>query len=168
MSIKVKFMLGFLLCIVISVGAVSGISFWKMSDTNLTLYNQDASNQLRLADIYLRDFFASRMEKLRYLAALPALQESPGQFPSFAATTNATNYDTAALTPKGREIFQLLQELQKTSPDFAEVYIGFPDGSYATSLPGSVPAGFNTSQRPWYKQNLATPEGPASAMPISL
>ena len=47
MSIKVKFMLGFLLCIVISVGAVSGISFWKMSDTNLTLYNQDASNQLR-------------------------------------------------------------------------------------------------------------------------
>lgn len=108
MSIKVKFMLGFLLCIVISVGAVSGISFWKMSDTNLTLYNQDASNQLRLADIYLRDFFASRMEKLRYLATLPALQESPGQFPSFAATTSATNYDISALSPKGREIFQLL------------------------------------------------------------
>ena len=61
-----------------------------MSDTNLTLYNQDASNQLRLADIYLRDFFASRMEKLRYLAALPALQESPGQFPSFAATSTST------------------------------------------------------------------------------
>ena len=159
MSIKVKFMLGFLLCIVISAGAVSGISFWKMSDTNLTLYNQDSSNQLRLADIYLRDFFASRMEKLRYLATLPDLQESPGQFPNFSATTSATNYDAAALNPKGREIFQLLQELQKTSPDFAEVYIGFPDGSYATSLPGSIPAGFNTSQRPWYKQNLATPEG---------
>ena len=102
MSIKVKFMLGFLLCIVISAGAVSGISFWKMRDTDLTLYNQDATNQLRLTDIYLRDFFASRMEKLRYLASLPALQEIPGQFPSFAATTSATPYDVSALSPKGR------------------------------------------------------------------
>ena len=159
MSIKVKFMLGFLLCIVISAGAVSGISFWKMRDTDLTLYNQDATNQLRLTDIYLRDFFASRMEKLRYLASLPALQESPGQFPSFAATTSATPYDVSALSPKGREIFALLQNLQKASPDLAEIYIGFPDGSYATSLPGSIPAGFNTVQRPWYKQNMATPGG---------
>lgn len=162
MSIKVKFMLGFLLCIVISVGAVSGISFWKMNDTNLALYNQNAHNQLRLADIHLRDFFNSRIEKLRYLATLPALQESPGQFPNFSAATSDTNYDASALSPKGREILLLLQDMQKTSSDLAEVYIGFPDGSYATSLTNSrIPAGYNTSQRAWYRQNMASSNGVA-------
>ncbi len=160
MSIKVKFMLGFLLCIVISVGTVSGISFWEMNDTNLALYNQNAHNQLRVADIHLRDFFNSRIEKLRYLATMPAIQESAGQFPDFSSTTSEATYDASTLSPKAREAFLLLQDMQKTSSDLAEIYIGFPDGRYASSLTSNrLPAGFNTSQRAWYRQNMASSNG---------
>ena len=54
----------------------------------------------------------------------------------------------------GREVRAALgplQSINSKNADYLEVYVGYPNGAYATGLAEmKVPAGFDTSKRPWY------------------
>ncbi len=158
MSIRMKFIWGFLLCIVVSAGVVSGISVWKLNELSGTGFQQASGNQLQLTNRFITLFFQANVSKLRFLSELKLVPQTAGHFPNFSRTTQETMYDVASLSPQARELFDLLQSMRKSSAELAEVFIGYADGSIATSNPAVFTPGFDGRQRSWFKDALAARE----------
>ena len=155
MSIKMKFIWGFLLCIVVSAGVVSGISVWKLNELSGTSFQQASGNQLQLTNRFITLFFQANISKLRFLSELKLVPQTAGHFPNFSQTTQETMYDVASLSPQARELFDLLQSMRQSSAELAEIFIGYADGSIATSNPAVFTPGFDGRQRSWFKDALA-------------
>ncbi|WP_299393267.1 methyl-accepting chemotaxis protein [uncultured Desulfovibrio sp.] len=158
MSIRMKFVWGFLLCIVVSAGIVSGISVWKLNELSGADFRQASGHQLQVTNRFISLFFQENISKLRFLSNLPLIPQTAGHFPNFSQTTQDTMYDTASLSPQARELFSLLQDMRKSSSELAEVFIGYADGSIATSNPAVFTPGFDGRQRSWFKDALAARE----------
>ena len=158
MSIRMKFVWGFLLCIVVSAGIVSGISVWKLNELSGADFRQASGHQLQVTNRFISLFFQENISKLRFLSNLPLIPQTAGHFPNFSQTTQDTMYDTASLSPQARELFSLLQDMRKSSSELAEVFIGYADGSIATSNPAVFTPGFDGRQRSWFKDALAALE----------
>lgn len=153
-----KFIWGFLLCIVVSAGVVSGISVWKLNELSGTGFQQASGNQLQLTNRFITLFFQANISKLRFLSELKLVPQTAGHFPNFSQTTQDTMYDTASLSPQARELFELLQSMRQSSAELAEIFIGYADGSIATSNPAVFTPGFDGRQRSWFKDALAARE----------
>ena len=130
-----KFIWGFLLCIVVSAGVVSGISVWKLNELSGASFQQASGNQLQLTNRFITLFFQANISKLRFLSELKLVPQTAGHFPNFSQTTQETMYDVASLSPQARELFDLLQSMRQSSAELAEIFIGYADGSIATSNP---------------------------------
>ena len=155
MSIRMKFIWGFLLCIVVSAGVVSGISVWKLNELSGTSFQQASGNQLQLTNRFITLFFQANISKLRFLSELKLVPQTAGHFPNFSQTTQETMYEVASLSPQARELFELLQSMRQSSAELAEIFIGYADGSIATSNPAVFTPGFDGRQRSWFKDALA-------------
>ena len=57
MSIRMKFVWGFLLCIVVSAGIVSGISVWKLNELSGADFRQASGHQLQVTNRFISLFF---------------------------------------------------------------------------------------------------------------
>ena len=153
-----KFIWGFLLCIVVSAGVVSGISVWKLNELSGAGFQQASGNQLQLTNRFITLFFQANISKLRFLSELKLVPETAGHFPNFSQTTQDTMYDVASLSPQARELFELLRSMRQSSAELAEIFIGYADGSIATSNPAVFTPGFDGRQRSWFKDALAARE----------
>ena len=114
MSIRMKFVWGFLLCIVVSAGIVSGISVWKLNELSGADFRQASGHQLQVTNRFISLFFQENISKLRFLSNLPLIPQTAGHFPNFSQTTQDTMYDTASLSPQARELFSNAEVYLKT------------------------------------------------------
>ena len=92
MSIRMKFVWGFLLCIVVSAGIVSGISVWKLNELSGADFRQASGHQLQVTNRFISLFFQENISKLRFLSNLPLIPQTAGHFPNFSQTTQDTMY----------------------------------------------------------------------------
>ena len=81
-----------------------------------------------------------------------------------------SDYAAAVTSPEVRAALGPLQSMNSKNADYLEVYVGYPSGAYATGLAGmKVPAGFDTSKRPWYTATASSAqEGLLSEAYVSL
>ena len=135
MSIRMKFIWGFLLCIVVSAGVVSGISVWKLNELSGTSFQQASGNQLQLTNRFITLFFQANISKLRFLSELKLVPQTAGHFPNFSQTTQETMYDVASLSPQARELFDLLQSMRQSSAELAEIL----SAMRTAALPPAIP-----------------------------
>ena len=161
MSIRMKFIWGFLLCIVVSAGVVSGISVWKLNELSGTSFQQASGNQLQLTNRFITLFFQANISKLRFLSELKLVPQTAGHFPNFSQTTQETMYDVASLSPQARELFDLLQSMRQSSAELAEIFIGYADGSVQAmrNVSKTVPDPYVT-WHPILPENVENPLAP--------
>ena len=76
MSIRMKFVWGFLLCIVVSAGIVSGISVWKLNELSGADFRQASGHQLQVTNRFISLFFQENISKLRFLSNLPLIPQT--------------------------------------------------------------------------------------------
>lgn len=67
MTMRQKFILGFLTCILLSILSISAISLEKILDVSATSVEEASLKQLSLADKYLRHMFEGNLSRLEYL-----------------------------------------------------------------------------------------------------
>ena len=158
MSIRLRIILGFFLTILLT--ASGGIIFATMQmrdDANLE-FAQTSRRQLALLNDYLENFLKTARTNAAFLAASEGMAHMADIMPNFSATTESSDY-AAALRPEAVRALAPLRNMGGKNLDYLEVYIGYPNGAYATgSQDMKVPAGFNTSKRPWYLSTADSPE----------
>jgi len=157
MTIRLRVILGFLLTIVVMAAGTLPVMVKTMRDNAEESYLANASTQLLLMSNYVETFISGAERDVALLAQEPYIAEAVGLFPNFSNTKEADVFSRADLSVDAFKTVQPLVRLDEGSEDYVEVYAGYTDGSYATSVDNTkVPAGYNTSKRPWYTQRAAS------------
>ena len=155
MTIKVRVILGFLLTIAIMAGGTIPYVTSKMRNTAEESYLTASGEQLHLMGSYVEGFINEAERNLAFLAADELLIDGENTFPNYKNTSTENAYKRSALAPEAARAGQPLFRLAKANPSYVEVYVGYPDGSYGSSMAdGPVPAGFDTSRRAWYVSRM--------------
>ncbi len=127
----------------------------KMRNTAEESYLTASGEQLQLMGSYVEGFINEAERNLAFLAADELLIEGENTFPNYKNTSTENAYKRSALAPEAARAGQPLFRLAKANPSYVEVYVGYPDGSYGSSMAdGPVPAGFDTSRRAWYVSRM--------------
>ena len=157
MTIRLRVILGFLLTIVVMAAGTLPFMLKTMRDNAEASYLANASTQLQLMSNYVETFISGAERDVALLAQEPYIAEAVGLFPNFSQNKEADVYLRADLSVDAFKTVQPLVRLDDGSEDYVEAYAGYTDGSYATSADNAkVPAGYNTSKRPWYTQRAAS------------
>ena len=151
MTIKIRIILGLLLTIVIMAGSTIPYVTSKMRDNAEQAYLEASGEQLQIMGSYIEGFLGEAERNLAVLSANEMLINAEGLFPSYVNKTGETFYKRSELGPEAARAIRPLARLAEVNPAYAEIYVGYPDGSYGTSMKeGPVPGGYNSSKRPWY------------------
>ena len=143
MTIKVRVILGFLLTIAIMAGGTIPYVTSKMRNTAEESYLTASGEQLQLMGSYVEGLINEAERNLAFLAADELLIDGENTFPNYKNTSTENAYKRSALAPEAARAGQPLFRLAKANPSYVEVYVGYPDGSYGSSLADCpVPAGF--------------------------
>ena len=157
MTIRLRVILGFLLTIVVMAAGTLPFMLKTMRDNAEESYLANASTQLQLMSNYVETFISGAERDVALLAQEPYIAEAVGLFPNFSQNKEADVFSRADLSVDAFKTVQPLVRLDNGSEDYVEAYAGYTDGSYATSADNTkVPAGYNTSKRPWYTQRAAS------------
>lgn len=157
MTIRLRVILGFLLTIVVMAAGTLPFMLKTMRDNAEESYLANASTQLQLMSNYVETFISGAERDVALLAQEPYIAEAVGLFPNFSQNKEADVFSRADLSVDAFKTVQPLVRLDEGSDDYVEAYAGYTDGSYATSADNAkVPAGYNTSKRPWYTQRAAS------------
>ena len=155
-SVKIRVLLGIIIPLLIMAGGVTGTAVWKMRATAIEDFTAKSEQELSLFGLYISQMLRTGQDTARALAADVAVRNGLGKFPNFVKSTQETPYRHADLSPEAGAIAARLLNMQQAQKHFAEVFIGYSDGSYATSFPDiAVPAGTDMSTRSWYRECAA-------------
>ena len=155
MSIKLKFFLGFLACILLSILSISGIALQKILSVSESSFEGVAGKQLELADKYVRNMFAGNLSKMRFLAQSPKVLECAASFPTPKETKAAGKYDAASLPQEAQALIAELARMKAASPQISKIFIGYSDGRFASSAPETAVPGYDPTTRGWFADVLS-------------
>jgi len=158
MNIKARILLGLLLSIIITASAITSITAWEMTTAVKERYWETSEVQLRLVDQYLSAFFDETTRTAAFLAKMPDLAKSEDFFPDFSDPNKPVDYDVKNLDQRAQGIIKLWQQVQESSPHIFEIFTGYPNRRYGSSLPSPPGPGFDSSVRPWFLALQASPK----------
>ena len=157
MSIKLRIILGFFLTILLTASGGIFFASMQMRDDADSEFSQSSGRQLSLLDDYLENFLRTAQTNAALVASMTDLVALADSMPNFTTATQERDYTSAVTSPEVRAALVPLQNINSKNADYLEVYVGYPNGAYATGLAEmKVPAGFNTSKRPWYTATAAS------------
>ncbi|WP_300773480.1 methyl-accepting chemotaxis protein [uncultured Desulfovibrio sp.] len=157
MSIKLRIILGFFLTILLTASGGIFLASMQMRDDADSEFSQSSGRQLSLLDDYLENFLRTAQTNAALVASMTDLVALADSMPNFTTATQERDYTSAVTSPEVRAALVPLQNINSKNADYLEVYVGYPNGAYATGLAEmKVPAGFNTSKRPWYTATAAS------------
>ena len=147
-------------------GGVTGIAVWKMRATAIEDFAAKSQQELSLFGLYVSEMISTAQSTARALSHNANVRNSLGKFPTFAKAAQETLYRHEDLSPEARAVVGPLRNMQNAHSHLAEVFIGYRDGGYASSLPEvRVPAGTDMSTRSWYRECAsASGEGTLSSV----
>ena len=159
MSIKARIILGFFLTILLTASGGIFVASMQMRDDADSEFAQSSGRQLTLLNDYLENFLRTAQTNASLVASMEQLTALAGSMPNFTAATQDSDYTSVAISPEVRAALVPLRSMNSKNADYLEVYVGYPNGAYATGLAEMrVPAGFDTSKRPWYTSTAASAE----------
>ncbi|MCR5814302.1 MAG: chemotaxis protein [Desulfovibrio sp.] len=151
MSIRARIILGFLLAILLTAASAAVLTAWQMRGDAANAFNASAQRQLILLDNHLTDFIDGIKDNVGVLIDSAKLAEAGPFFPLFKDKDSPSRFVHAELTGPAQNAIEVMTSMHKRHKEYVEVYAGFPDGRFATSIDGStVPANYDASQRGWY------------------
>jgi len=150
MSIKLRILFGFLFAIIIGAGGMTGLTAYEMSNSAKEQYWKTSLTQLSVADRYLTSFFGEYLRTAAFLAQIPDLANSEEFFLDFSDPNEKVTYDVNNLDLRAQELVMLWRQMHKSNPSIFEIFTGYPNRRYGTSLETWPASGFDSSKRPWY------------------
>ncbi len=157
-SIKTRILLGIIVPILLLSICTASVTIFKMRETAVVDFTIKSAQVLKLVDLYISKLIATTQSNAVVLGGMPEIAGSLGKMPNFKNEPNESAYRHADLSPEARAVIDLLVHMDKAHEDYSQVFIGYEDGSYATSMDGfKVPPFRDISRRPWYLEARKNP-----------
>ncbi|MGP1593992.1 MAG: methyl-accepting chemotaxis protein [Treponema sp.] len=164
LSIRIKFILTIttiVLILGISVGTVIGLQLYKR---NKTQFDQFLEQQFFTINETIAMFAANKENTLQMIAQHPLLKQTDSTLHNYINESHEVIVKNTEKSPTEQQFVQFFQHIQKSYPDFSEVFVGSKWGGVATSWEGVIPGGVDPRNRPWY-QNASAAHGETIVTP---
>lgn len=159
MTIKMRIFVGFLLSTLILASSIMIEVSRSMRNSATHAYETASSQQLRLVNEYVSFILRTAVSDVQALAEDADIVNGSGAFPVFSRVKVQSVMKHEDLSFQGQKIGQRLALLEQTKPQYVEVFIGYTDESYASSItPRNIVPSFNPTQRAWYVNRLNSTE----------
>ena len=157
-SIKSRILLGIIAPLLILSISTATITILKMRDTAIEDFTTKSTQALKLVDAYISKLISTTQNNAVALGTMPEAVAGLGKFRNFRDETQETIYRHADLSPEARVVTDALVRMATAQKDYSQIFIGYADGSYATSLETvRVPAHRDMSRRDWYLEAMKSP-----------
>ena len=159
MTIKLRITLGFLCSIAIVAVCVIGHTGWQMREDARGYFVTASGQQLRLMNENITSFVDAARHNAQIVAELPGLADAKDIFPRFVDNPRESRYRQSDLIPEAQALTETLLRMGRANPDYLEIYVGYADGSYASSCDDmKIPAHHDLSTKEWYRRRAASPD----------
>ena len=159
MTIKLRITLGFLCSIAFVAACVIGYTGWQMREDARGYFVTSSGQQLQLMEQSIRSFVNGATHSAQIIAELPGLADAAEVFPRFVDNPQESRYRQEDLDPKAKALTEPLLRVGRANHDYLEIYVGFADGSYASSCDDmKIPPHHDLSTKEWYRQRAASPD----------
>ncbi|WP_022662576.1 methyl-accepting chemotaxis protein [Paucidesulfovibrio longus] len=157
-SIKAKLVAGLLITIALPVAAIFSIIAWNTSNQSFDNFISSTDKELRQVDKTIETFMNQARLNANMAASGPMYGRIDAGLTSYADTTSDNISRIRPDDQLGHEIRGFLSSIQKSHPNYVDVYIGTRYGSMIMGRDTSLPAGYDPRKRPWYPKALETPD----------
>lgn len=154
MKIRSKLLLAFLLAIVVAMGSVILLVYWKTSEASLQAWQNTTQGQLTRVNEYVQSFFAQTQQNARAIALSSAVVDSYEYLPLYLSFSKPTQITREEMNPQTQAVDRLTGLLRDTHPMYAGIFIGFDNARYTEYPTATWPVGWDPRVRPWYNSTL--------------
>ena len=149
MSLRAKLILAFLFTIVVSISSISILVLTQLNKYSQQTFKQSSMSQLECVDDFINEFIQGTKNNMQYLAGLEFSQTSLGQLDKFFGPGAISKTSPETMSDTEKLLHQNFEEMLKTHPEYAYVYIGTKDGAISICPPLEL-SDYDPRTRPWY------------------
>jgi methyl-accepting chemotaxis protein len=156
-SIKARVVLGLLFSIAVAIGGVSTIVYFNVNSLSQQAFRESSASQLNRIDDFMSTFVNDAKYTAAFLASRPEMQNAQGKLTVFAGRTQPSKITRAILaTETERAIFDLFGGVITANPNYDFAFMGSSDSGFVQFPEDTMPAGYDPTKRPWYREMLAS------------
>lgn len=158
MLIKKKLILSFMSTVLVPMLLICIILSFMITNLSKQNFLNLAKGSLNLVDNTMVIFLDEAKQNSAYLAESPLLKKAEAPMTSYKNTTSETTLNAKAAGGLETEIFYSFKLLEKSHPNYVEIYFGSENTSFVSSGEYGMSAGYNPTGRPWYKLATENPD----------
>ena len=159
MSITLRLVLSFYLCLLLACTGMGVVVYNRVSASDAAHFRALAMSQLERVEERIRTFVEPGIVSIRYLASLPDVRNSRGKLTSYLETTGRTVLRYADHPPHERQIYDEFVRILRSNTHYDLVFMANNDGQYAQAPEGRyMDAGYDPRERHWYGELMRSPD----------
>ncbi|WP_415714724.1 methyl-accepting chemotaxis protein, partial [Maridesulfovibrio sp.] len=152
MKIRTRMILAIVFPMIISVGVVMLTVSMQFDSTAEDSYRKTARQELRLVNNYIGEILNKAKNVSRFIAGLDETKKAMGKWTKYFELAGPSKPAMHATDSSEIAVNRLANDLMKTNPSFAYVYLGFEDGGYTQDGSETINNTYDPRKRPWYKE----------------
>lgn len=158
MSIRLRLILAFTACLMVTVALICAIVFSYVKTSEEKAFQELATSQLERVEERIKVFLEPGIKNALYLSGLDVVRHSRGLLNNYTSTTKSTILYAYDYTPQAKLIYDEFDRLVSADTDFSLIFMANEDGQFLQAPEGlRKPAGYDPRERPWYKEALNSP-----------
>jgi methyl-accepting chemotaxis protein len=164
LSIRKKLLLAFTSTILTSILITCVVLGLQIRDSAIATFHGSAAKELAQIDRAIGIFVDKALKMTTMIATSPSVQAADESVHSYVAETRPLSPKDITRSDVERDMVAFFKLINKTHPEYVEVFIGTKWGGFASSGESEMPPGYDPRKRPWYTKGMETP-GKASISP---
>ena len=166
MSIRIRLLLAFSLCMVIVCLSIGTVVFFAARQLSQEAFYDMAVSQLTRVEERISTFMEPGIMSVKYFAALDLIRNSRNKLTSYVDTTSNTVLYYANHTPYEKRIYDEFMRAVKANRNFDLLFMANNDGQYAQAPEGRYKlAAYDPRLRSWYGEVMNSPHAVTISSP---
>ncbi|MDR1368408.1 MAG: HAMP domain-containing protein, partial [Candidatus Accumulibacter sp.] len=155
MSIRVRLILTFSICLSIACCGIAFAVFSKAGKSANEAFYTQAISQLQRVEDHIGAFLEPGVMSISYLSELDLVRGSRGKLSSYVGTTDATTLRYSDHTPHEQRIYDEFIRAKRVNGNFDLIFMANNDGQYLQTPEGRFkPPGYDPRKRSWYEESI--------------
>jgi len=157
LSVRKKLLLAFTTTILTSILITCIVLGLQIRDSAIGTFHVSASKELGQIDRAIGIFVDKALKMTTMIATSPLVQAADESVHSYVGETRPLSPKDITRSDVERDMVAFFKLINKTHPEYVEVFIGTKWGGFASSGESEMPPGYDPRKRPWYTKGMETP-----------
>ncbi len=151
-TVRKKLFLAFLLTVILPLSIICTITGIRISNDSRRTFFKNAQEILTQIDGNMTSFIAESRLNAKMLADTPLLLKAENRLTDYRKPL------TGIPTPEEQAVLQLFSMVHTSHSNYDAVFMGTRDGGFTAAPDLGIKAGYDPTQRPWYREALSNPD----------